>query len=130
MSSSLGLAASGIPEAAVHQIGRSGVAVIQQELPRGFDMVDLKTIVVTATIACALGLTPVGMGLGVANAAPGTPRIDISQKPHHGDWDDWDNWGHGNGGYGKWGGGGWYPGIDACISATGPWGYVQGSVCI
>ena len=90
-------------------------------------MIDLKTIAVAATIAGALGLTPLGMGPGVANAVPGTPRIDIAQKPHHGDGDDW---GHGNGGHGKWGRGGWYPGIDACISATGPWAYVQGSVCI
>lgn len=95
-------------------------------------MIDLKTIAVTATMACALGLTPLGMGLGVANAAPGTPRIDIAEKPHHGDWDDWGpgNGGHGNGGHGKWRGGGWYPGIDACISATGPYGNVSGYACI
>jgi hypothetical protein len=96
-------------------------------------MIDLKTIAVAATIAGALGLSPLGMGPGVANAVPGTPRIDIAQKPHHGDWDDW-NGGHGNGrgngGHGKWGRGGWYPGIDACIGATGPYGNVSGFVCI
>ena len=42
------------------------------------------------------------------------------------DWHDGGDWGKG-----PWHGGpGWYPGIDACISATGPFGYVTGSVCI
>ena len=35
-----------------------------------------------------------------------------------GDWGNWDNWGPG----------GWRPG--GCVSATGPFGYVAGSVCI
>ncbi len=65
-------------------------------------------------------------GAGVANAAPNAPGIDFPQKPHHGGWDDW---GPGPG-HGKWGKGGWFPGVDACISATGPYGNVTGFVCI
>ena len=135
MSSSLGLAASGTPEAAVDQIGRSGVAVIQQELPRGFDMIDLKTIAAGATIAGALGLTALGMGLGVANAAPPSPVTSGTPWPQdkpHGDGHGHDgDWHGGDWGGGPWHGGpGWYPGIDACVSATGPFGYVTGSVCI
>ena len=89
----------------------------------------VKDVVAGTALAVGLGVGSLA-GAGVASAAPGAPSIDIAQKPHHGDWDDWNDWGHGNRGHGGWGGGGWYPGIDACISATGPWGYVQGSVCI
>ena len=83
------------PVTAVDPFGRSGVADIQQELPRGFDMIDLKTIAAEATIAGALGLTALGMGLGVANAAPPSPVTSgtpwSQDKPHgdghgHGDW--------------------------------------------
>ena len=83
------------PVTAVDPFGRSGVADIQQELARGFDMIDLKTIAAEATIAGALGLTALGMGLGVANAAPPSPVTSGTpwpqDKPHgdghgHGDW--------------------------------------------
>ena len=43
-------------------------------------MIDLKTIAAGATIAGALGLTALGMGLGVANAAPLPP----SPQEHRG----------------------------------------------
>ena len=36
-------------------------------------MIGLKTIAAEATIAGALGLTALGIGLGVANAAPPSP---------------------------------------------------------
>ena len=39
----------------------------------GFCMIELKTIAAGATIAGALGVTALGMGLGVANAAPLPP---------------------------------------------------------
>jgi hypothetical protein len=86
----------------------------------------VKHVVVGTVLAVGLGVGSLA-GAGVASAAPGTPSIE---KPHHGDWDDWNDWGNGNGGHGKWGGGGWYPGIDACISATGPYGNISGFVCI
>ncbi len=46
--------------------------------------------------------------------------------------------GHGHGGHGHWGPGwgspgwgpGWFPNVGGCISATGPFGYVSGSVCV
>jgi hypothetical protein len=101
-------------------------------------MIDLKTIAAEATIAGALGLTALGMSAGVANAAPPSPVTSGTpwpqDKPHgdgHGHDGDW------NGG-GGWGGGPWHgppgPGflgpIDACVAATGPYGYVTGYVCI
>lgn len=95
-------------------------------------MIDLKTIAAEATIAGALGLTALGMGAGVANAAPPSPVTSgtpwAQDKPHHGDWDDWDD--RGDWGGGPWYGGPGYGGIQACISATGPFGYVTGSACI
>ena len=100
-------------------------------------MIDLKTIAAGATIAGALGLTALGMGLGVANAAPPSPVTSGTpwpqDKPHgdghgHGDW----HGGHGGGDWGKgpWHGGPGFGGIDACVAATGPYGYVTGYVCI
>ncbi len=84
----------------------------------------------------AAGVLALGLGAGsvigtsVANAAPGVPGIEFQQKPHHGGgWDDWSPK-PGNG-HGPWGKGGWgFDGIDACISATGPYGNVSGFVCI
>ena len=85
----------------------------------------VKDVVAGTVLAVGVGVGSL-VGAGVASAAPGAPSIDIAQKPHHGDWDDWNDWGHGNR---KWGRG-WNPGIDACISATGPYGNVSGFVCI
>ncbi len=86
----------------------------------------VKDVVTGTVLAVGLGVGSL-VGAGVAIAAPGTPSIDIAQKPHH---DDWDDWGHDGKGHGNWGRGGWYSGIDACISATGPYGNVSGFVCI
>jgi hypothetical protein len=86
----------------------------------------MKLIDAVATGVLAVGLTVGSVaGAHVASAAPATPGIDFPQKPHHG-WDDW----RPGPGHGKWGRGGWFNGIDACISATGPYGNVSGFVCI
>ncbi|MBV5242445.1 MULTISPECIES: hypothetical protein [Mycolicibacterium] len=65
----------------------------------------------------------------MGSAVPGAPGIDIAQKPHHDDWEVLDGDGPWRG-HGRWGGGGWYPDVNACISATGPYGYVTGFVWI
>ncbi|BBZ35044.1 hypothetical protein [Mycolicibacterium confluentis] len=82
-----------------------------------------------AIAVLAVGLSAGGlMGASVAVAAPNAPGIDFPQKPHHGG----DDWGPGPGrghGHGNWGPG-WVNGIDACVGATGPYGYVTGYVCI
>ena len=59
-------------------------------------MIDLKRIAAGATIAGALGLTGLGLGTGVANAAPPSPVTAGTQLPQgHGDYGHW-----GHGGYG------------------------------
>jgi hypothetical protein len=88
-------------------------------------MSDLTKIAAGTMIVGAFALPAAGMSTGVANAAPGAPIIDIVEKPHHDDWDDWrgDDWR-------GWDGPGYWGPVQACVSATGPWGYVTGSVCI
>jgi len=86
-----------------------------------------KKIVAEAMIAAALGLSAFGLGAGVANAKPHGPGIPWipGPGPGHGDWED--------GGDGAWYGPGYGPylgPIQACVSATGPWGYVTGTACI
>ena len=100
-------------------------------------MVNLKIIMAAAVIAGAGSFSTLGWGVGMASAAPISPVAPVTtwaQGPGHGH-----GHGHGHGGgdwVGDWGrpwyGPGWYggPGISACVSATGPWGYVTGSVCI
>lgn len=88
----------------------------------------LKDAVAVVVLAVGFSIGSLASG-GVASAAPNAPGIDFPQKPHHDDWDDWDDWGNGPG-HGKWDRGGWYNGIDACISAAGPYGNVAGFVCI
>ena len=95
-------------------------------------IVNLKKIMAAAAVAFAF--TAVGFGAeAVASAVPNspvTPGISLPQK--HG-WGPCDGHGWGCGGWGGhgWGPGwGWGPGIQACVSATGPWGYVTGSACI
>ncbi|AFM15908.1 hypothetical protein Mycch_1100 [Mycolicibacterium chubuense NBB4] len=84
----------------------------------------------SAATILAFGLAIAGVvGAGSAIAAPPTVGVDIAQKPHHDDGHDWNGPGPGRG-HGYWGVGGWYPGIDACVSATGPYGYLSGYVCI
>lgn len=68
------------------------------------------------------------VGAGAASATPGLPTIDIAEKPHRGHGHDHGpgKWGHGP----VWAKGGWNPGIDACVSATDPYGAVSGYVCL
>ena len=78
------------------------------------------------------GFTALGVCPGVANAVPASPVTSGTPLPQ----DDGGWWGPrpwprtrtlGRWGPG-WGGPGWYGGgVNACISATGPWGYVTGS---
>jgi hypothetical protein len=114
---------------------------------------NLKKTMAATAIAGAFGFTALGLSAaGVARAepiSPATPGTHWAQDD--GDWwGDGDGWGHGHwhGGWGHgwghgyrhgyWGPGygygyghGWYGGgVSACVSATGPWGYVTGSVCI
>jgi hypothetical protein len=115
-------------------------------------MVNLKKIMAAAAIAGAFGFTALGMGAGIAKAvpvsatSPVTPATLWAQDdgwwwgPGHGHghgrgWDGPGGWGPGwyGGGPGWYGGGpGWYggPGVGACVSATGPWGFVTGTACI
>ena len=100
-------------------------------------MVNLKMIMAAAVIAGACSVTALGWGAGMANAVPISPVTSVTtwpQNPGHGHGhgrDGWDGPWTGRG-YGPGYGQGWYggPGISACLSATGPWGYVTGSVCI
>ncbi len=78
-------------------------------------------IVAEAMVAVALGCSALGLGAGVANAKPHWPGIPGPPGPGHGDWVDWNGPGWGPG---------WGPEIQACVTATGPWGYVTGTACI
>jgi hypothetical protein len=104
-------------------------------------MINLKPIAAGATIAGALGLAALGIGTGVANAAPPSPVTSgtLWQQDRGGDWGhgpgggDWGGPGpgYGDGGYGYGGYGGPGPGYGngapgGCI--TGPFGYI--SLCI
>ena len=104
-------------------------------------MIDLKKIAAGATIASALGLAALGMGPGVANAAPPSPVTSGTPWQQDGSW----GWGHGPG-HGDWGGPGpgygygpgpgygygpgpgygYGPPVGGCIS--GPLGFI--SLCI
>ena len=94
-------------------------------------MISLQKIAAGAAMAGALSLTAVGLGSGIASATPAMPGIPWQQDGHghghgHGDWDD------DGGGPGPWWGppAPWGGAPVGCISASGPFGYVQGSACI
>ena len=106
-------------------------------------MVNLKKMMAAVAIVGAFGFTALGPGLGVANAvSPGMFGTPLPQDDGGGGgW--WWGPGHGHGPgpgwvppghrYGPGYGGpgyGYGPGVYACISATGPFGYVSGSACI
>ncbi len=102
-------------------------------------MIDLKAIAAAATIGGALAISVLGVGTGVAHAVPISPGVSGTPWPQDDDW--WgDGHGHGHGHWGRgwgpgWGPGygpgyGYGPGVGACVSASGPWGYVSGSACI
>ena len=92
---------------------------------------NIQKIMAAAAITGAFSTAAFGFGTaGVASAVSpssvtlGTP---LPQKPHgpYGPGGGWNGPGPG------WYGPGWYgPGLSACISATGPWGYVTGTACI
>jgi hypothetical protein len=71
----------------------------------------LKKLAGAAAIAGALGWSAVGLGAGVANAAP-VPQVvpaTVHSAPlpaDDGDW-GWGGHGHGHGGGPRWGGPGW-----------------------
>ena len=98
-------------------------------------MIDLKYVAAGLFVSTGTALAAVGIGTGVANAAP-TPAIAgplyISENgPGHG---DGHGPGHGRGHDDDWwwrdnGPRYWDP-IDACVGVEGPFGYVQGSACI
>lgn len=98
-------------------------------------MKHLKTIAAGATIAGSLGLAALGIGAGVANAAPVPSQVGWAQWG--GGWDHGPGYGHGGWGGGYGGGPGyWAPpppppiydggygyGQPPCLS--GPLGFIQ-----
>ena len=94
--------------------------------------------VVTLGAAALTGLSVIGAdaaqtdsgspGSGAVSPAPvfnDESRLLASGDGHghgHGHWGP--DWGQGN-----WGPG-WFPNVGGCVSATGPFGYVSGSVCV
>jgi hypothetical protein len=97
-----------------------------------------------------LGAALAGIGVAGADAAPAEPGSPgrgpayVSPAPLFNDESRLlASGGHGHGGHGHWGPGwgspgwgspgwgpGWFPNVSACISATGPFGNVSGSVCV
>jgi hypothetical protein len=91
---------------------------------------NLKSLAATSAIAGGLALAAIGLGAGVASAAPVSPitgPVTWSQDKHgHGhDWGDGDDWNRGD--WGNWGGPAWNGPI-GCIS--GPVGWGSGFICI
>jgi hypothetical protein len=89
----------------------------------------LKKIAAGAAMVGALGFSAVGLGAGIASAAPPAPVVAGTLWPQdRGHGDDWGHWGHGDGrGWGDrgdWGyGGNWGYGPGwGCV--TGPFGHI------
>ncbi|MCI4674328.1 hypothetical protein [Candidatus Mycolicibacterium alkanivorans] len=82
----------------------------------------LTRIAATAALSGALALGGLGLGTGIAYADPGHGH-------GHGDggWDDDDDHGDWRGPYY---GPAYYGPPSACVNATGPFGYVSGSLCL
>lgn len=80
-------------------------------------------IAAATLVSGALGMSGLGVGAGVASADPGH-----GHGHGHGDW-NWDDYDGGD-----WRGPNYGPGYygppGGCISASGPFGYVSGSLCI
>ncbi|GFG53936.1 hypothetical protein CQY20_11330 [Mycolicibacterium agri] len=93
-------------------------------------MIDLKAVAAGTLLSAGLAFGAVGIGAGVANAAPVAPvpegpLVIAEHPPGHGH-------GHGPGHDRWWRGPGprhWDP-VDACIGIQGPLGYAQASACI
>ena len=100
-------------------------------------MMNLRATAAAFAVAGTLGFAAVGLGSGLANAAPplpDTPGIPWQQDGHgHGHWHG-DDWGGGDDGNwnGNWGGPGWgwggVPGPFGCISGPVGWGWAVGCV--
>jgi hypothetical protein len=88
---------------------------------------NLKRIAAGAAMAGALGFTALGLGAGVANAAPAAPVVAgilwPQDRGHGGDY-----WGHDDnrdwGGRGDWGYGGNYGYAPGWGCITGPFGHL------
>jgi len=81
----------------------------------------LKKIAAVAALSAGLGLAGLGAGAGVAFADPGHGH-------GHDGW-NWDD--HGRGDWrGPYYGPAYYGPPQACVQATGPFGFVSGGACI
>ena len=80
------------------RVGEDQSHVSQLISLREFGMKHLMSMAAGIAVAAALGLAALGIGSGVATAAPGAPGTQFVQ----------DRWGHGPG-PGPWGGPGWGP---------------------
>lgn len=85
----------------------------------------LNHVVAGTVLALGLGAGSL-VGASAAGAAPVGPGVGFAEKPHH--HHDWKHPGKGPR-HANWRGGD-VRGVDACISATSPAGYVSGYVCI
>ncbi|WNG88806.1 hypothetical protein C6A87_006165 [Mycobacterium sp. ITM-2016-00317] len=83
----------------------------------------LNHLVAGAVLAAGLGAAGL-VGAGAAGAAPVGLGGGFAEKPHH----DWKHPGKGPR-HAKWAGND-VRGVDACITATSPYGNVSGFVCI
>ena len=89
----------------------------------------VKKIAAGAAMVGALGFSAVGVGVGIANAAPPAPVVaETLWQQDRGHGGDWGYWGHGDGrgwgdrgGWGYGGNWGYGPGW-GCV--TGPYGHV------
>jgi hypothetical protein len=102
-------------------------------------MMNLKAVAARVTIASTLGFAALGLGSGVANAAPllpNAPQIPWQQDGHghgHGHGGDWGggDWGGDGGDWGgNWGGPGWggVPGPFGCVGGPVGWGWATGCI--
>lgn len=82
----------------------------------------LTRIAAAAALSGALALGGLGLSTGIAYADPGH-----GHGHGHGDWGDYDGPGDWRGPYY---GPAYYGPPSACVSATGPFGYVSGSLCL
>jgi len=89
-------------------------------------MKNLKTITAGVAIAGALGFAAIGVGSGVASAAPPATGSQFAQGPGwgHGPGPGWHGGGYGGPGYGYGGPGYGYGGYGPPC-ASGPLGFVQ-----
>lgn len=92
--------------------------------------IDLKKFAIAVTISGSLGLSALGLGAGLANADPLTPKTGpIPWSQDDGNGHGWHGHGHDDGNWGPgWRGGPGWPG--GCVAATDPSGLVTGQFCV